>query len=111
MKLLLILDADRHVVDWDKDLSEFPNMAKYNGSYYQWVMWDDDESGLVHKKLLFSKMSEEALPVDLYGNLLPVSDLNWMFQLKDKSLEPCSCGARFTSFPNHHMTICPKWSR
>jgi hypothetical protein len=111
MKLSLVFDEnDRHTVEWDKDLSDFPNVVKYDGKYWQWGMWDDDQFGLVHKVLYFGKMKEEALPMDMFGFVMPVPDLHEMFNIK-KYLEPCGCGAKFSSFPNHHMIKCPRWSK
>lgn len=36
----------------------------------------------------------------------PVSTLN-----PDGKSRACSCGARFTTFPNHHMRYCDMWVR
>lgn len=111
MKLSLILGSDQHTIEWDKDLSDFPNVVKYLDKYWEWVCWDDDPNGLVHKVLNFAPTRESALPIDMFGNLFPVPDLVQMFNLKFESDEPCWCGAKFTSFPDHHMSKCPKWRK
>jgi hypothetical protein len=110
VKLSLILGDKQHTVTWDKDLSDFPNVVTYDGKYWEWVCWDDDPNGLVDKVLTFGITRESALPVNMFGVLFPVPNLTYMFQL-DTATGPCECGAKFTSFPDQHMILCPKWSK
>jgi len=110
MKLALTLGEKQYTVSWDKDLSDFPHVVKYDSRYWEWMCWDKDPNGLVDQVLMFGETKESALAVDMYGNMFPVPDLVLMFDLNGDQ-EPCSCGAKFTSFPSHHMIKCSKWSR
>lgn len=111
MKLSLILGDKQHTVEWEKDLSDFPHVVQYEGKYWEWITWDDDPNGLVHKVLVFGQTRESALPIDMFGKLFPVPDLKFMFNLETESSEPCWCGAKFTSFPDSHMPKCSKWKK
>lgn len=108
MKISLILDNDKHTVTWDKEINEFPNVVQYDNKYWEWVCFEKDPSGFADQVLFFGQTREEALPVNLFGQLFPVPNLREMFNLTEND-EPCWCGAKFSSFPNHHMIKCPKW--
>lgn len=112
MKLLLEFGAEENgrIVEWDKHLHDFPNVVTYMGKYWQWVMYDKDESGKADQRLIFGNMRESALAVDMFGKVFPVPDIDQMFGTKVPD-GPCECGAKFTSFPDHHMIKCPRWSR
>lgn len=110
MKLSLILGDVQKTIEWNRDLSDFPHVVKFGDKYWQWVSWDDDPAGLVHKVLFFGTMREEALAIDIHGVPFPVPDLQQMFNFGTDGLA-CECGAKFTSFPGHHMVSCPKWSK
>ena len=110
MKLSLILGDKQYTVEWLKDLSDFPHVVQYDKKYWEWICWDKDPNGLVDQVLTFGETRESTLPVNLFGVLFPVPDLVQMFQL-DTVYKPCECGAKFTSFPDQHMVLCPKWSK
>lgn len=110
MKLSLILNEKQYTVTWDKDLSDFPHVVQYDKKYWEWLCWDRDPNGLVDQVLTFGVTRESALPVNMFGVLFPVPDLVAMFHLETIDA-PCECGAKFTSFPDHHMVKCPKWSK
>lgn len=111
MKLSLIFHDQEHVVEWDKDLHDFPKVVQYDKKYWEWICWDKDPKGLVDQVLTFGTTREESLPVNMFGVLFPVPNIEEMFQLNTNPNAVCECGAKFSSFPDHHMLKCPKWRK
>jgi len=87
-------------VIWNRSVSDFPKIVKYDEKNWEWVILKDGE-----------------YPIDFVFTFseLPKYDPNYgvyAVSLKDLCGEydyGCQCGARFTSFPSVHMFYCPKW--
>lgn len=103
------MDSKAYVVEWDKEFKEFPQFVTVDGQYWQWTFYDKDETGQVEQVLVFGRVKESVLPVNMFGILFPVPDFKAMFGISDMTGKPCECGAKFSSFPDHHMDKCPRF--
>ena len=98
-------------VEWDgTNVKSFPIMSLYKNAYWQFV-FIDDRAADVDYELLLSETKASALPVDMFGQPFPVTNLHEYFKLDAKPAGPCECGAKFTAFPTIHAFYCPQWSK
>lgn len=120
MKLAIYFNIDRapFVVDWDKNLTDFPHNFIYDGKYWQWTMHDTDGKYFgafaalnVQYHLLYGEIHENGIPTDILGNRYPVPDFKLTFGFT-YSVKKCECGAEKVYGPNTgHATWCPMWSK
>ncbi len=113
MKVKILIAKDEHVVEWDKNIKDFPNLVTYKNNYYEWIMYDQDSNNCEYQ-LHFGKRRVESIPCDINGIPFPVPDLVSMFNLSifryDYEVK-CECGAETVYGPNTgHSQWCPKWS-
>lgn len=116
MKLCLRMsgfkDYDKEIiVTWDKLLLDFPKFAKYDDRYWGWIFHDQNKDGRADHDLLFSEHLKTAMPIDMYGNPFPVTDLALMFNLNSVSASAiCECGSdKFGG--GRHSDYCPKYEK
>lgn len=106
MKLLLqfgLLEPKR-IINWWNQVEDFPTLVLYKGNKWEFVMYDEDDTGQADYVCMFSEVKSH--------------DPNWWASYEDisKYLDQgpggrCECGAAYTSFPQCHMYFCPKWTR
>lgn len=104
------LHAKPYIIEWDLALSDLPNIFLLDDKYWQCTFYDKDQNHGTDCWVIYGEMNKSAIPLNMNGNPFPVSDFRYMFQIETVT-GPCECGAKFTSFPNHHMIGCPKWSK
>lgn len=100
------------VVEWnEKNPRDFPVISTYKGKYWSFTFFTDGFLD-VDYELILGETKKSAIPVDQYGNSFPVANLEEMFDLKPKETAPCTCGAKFTDFPDSHMAnVCERFKR
>jgi len=112
MKLLLKFSgfynfSTQLVVEWEKTVNEFPSFCKYGGKYWGAQFFDTDTTGLAEKALFLSEYKETALPIDMFGNPFPVTDLAAMFGLAAQTDKECECGQKGITGAIHSY-YCPR---
>lgn len=93
--------ADDKEVFWYKEVEDFPNLIKYLGKNYEWVMYDNDYTGKFDFVLIFSELQS-------YDPNYNVDCPKWSELFPEKT-NACDCGAKYCSFPWDHMRYCPLW--
>lgn len=96
------------VVEWKNLIKDFPSFCSYGGKYWGAQFYDNDDTGQAQKVLLLSEYTKEALPIDMYGNPFPVTDLTAMFGLGQSEKE-CECGQKGVSGARH-SDYCPRYN-
>lgn len=110
IKLSRFLDEESLEVEWNgTDPRQLPLVYLYNGVHYSFIMYDTLIDGSCD--IILAETKDAALPIDMFGNPFPVTDLATFFNLKKAPTGVCECGAKKTSFPDNHMTFCPLWSK
>lgn len=101
----------RETVSWDKDYKDFPIYAKYDNKFWACVFYDNAPTPDADCTLHFSQHRETALPIDMYGNQFPVTDLGLMFNFGGTQLgKVCECGSeKFGG--GRHSDYCPKYEK
>lgn len=89
---------------WGGHITSFHKLIIYKGKKYEFVMYDSDDTKQVDYICAFSPLHsyDPAWHADTF------QDIDSMF---DDVWGNCECGAAYTSFPNHHMFFCKKWSK
>jgi hypothetical protein len=93
----------RREIVWWQPLEDFPKLFQFEGKKWEWFMYDADKSGHVDFILTYSE--------------LPSYDPNFYADMDDfdekfgHRLDPCQCGAKYTSFPQIHLFFCPQWKK
>lgn len=97
-------NGSQRIFNWYRDVEDFPHLIKHNGKNWAWIMYDTDKTGHADYVLFYSEVPAYDLEYGIYAKTLD--------EILGGSLDnSCECGAIYTSFPNHHMFFCPKWSR
>lgn len=105
MKLRLQFDGKIKEVDWWKDLMDFPRVVELDGNKWEWIMFDADADKHVEYNLMFGKVMNYNRESDL-----PIPSIDLMFGGYRQNI--CECGAAYDqSFPNVHLSYCPKRGR
>lgn len=94
---------DTKEVFWYRPLEQFPQLIRFIGKNYEWVVYDTDPSGQVDTILVYSE-----LPT--HDPNFGVSCPTWN-ELFGDSNAGCECGAAFSSFNWDHMRFCKKWTK
>lgn len=100
-------------IEWNGgDLDSFPDYFSYRSSYWHTIFYDRDDTGRNEYIVTAGEITKASIPCDLYGNTFPVFDMEtYLGGGKLPTGLVCECGAKFTDFPNNHMTMCPLWSK
>jgi hypothetical protein len=94
---------DSREVSWWKTLHEFPNIIKFLGRNYEWIVYEEDPIKRVDYILTYSE-----LPT--YDPNYNVECSTWN-ELFGDTWNACECGAKFTTFPEAHMFYCRRWTK
>jgi len=93
----------RREVTWWKPIEEFPTAITFNGTRYEFFMYEKDPNKSYDLICTFSEMRQ--------------GDPRW-WNCKDfdsefgyNSKTACECGAIHTSFSWDHMKFCPLWKK
>lgn len=109
MKLKLnfgVAELPRTINWWGGHITSFHKLVLYKGKKYEFYMYDEDPSKQVDYICIF-KFLDSYNPT---SHATTFFNIDSMFDESDW-LGKCECGAIFTSFPNHHMLFCKKWSK
>ena len=87
------------IVDWNRDVTDFPKLIKFDGRRWEWVTYNSPD-GLTYE-LVFSQIP--TFDPNFYADM---PDFETMFP---NSEIKCECGARFSSFGFDHMRMCKLW--
>lgn len=115
MKLLLKFGGfdnyeKQFTVEWNDVLANFPKWAKYDSRFWGWIFQDADKHGDVDYVLWFGEHRQTAMPIDMFGNPFPISDIETMFNLNANVIAAkCECGTDSYGAGNHSRW-CPKWT-
>lgn len=102
MKLIINFGLSiKKEVNWYKDLMDFPKLIKFQGSRWEWAMYNAIGSDY---ELTFSQIY--SYHPHFYAEMPCFED---MFEWGN--LDKCCCGAAFSSFPWDHFRMCPKWTK
>lgn len=120
MKLAIYfgLDTPAYVVNWDKNLMDYHHYFIFNGLFWQWTMHDKDATFFGDKTLvgisyhlIYGKIHENGIPVDMFGVRFPVLDFKRTYGIIDP-IKKCECGAEKVHGKNTgHATWCSLWSK
>ena len=100
LRICFAPDVFGEIIDWSKNLLEFPQIIQKEGKKYEWVSYEPNV----------------LLDFTLTFGLLPTHDprindiaVEWEDILKG-AINPCECGAKHSrSFPWDHMKFCKLW--
>jgi hypothetical protein len=93
-------DGDQFILEWDKQLLDFPQYVKYKNKKWEWLMYDEDETSYTDYILTYTEMNHHD---PAWGTEM----IDFENLLYDKAT--CECGAKHTSFEWDHMKMCKLW--
>lgn len=98
--------TNKREVKWYDDITKFPRVVRFEGDYWEWILYDKSSDGQVEFVLTLSKCD----PAKWYG--LEVADFEVMFDWQMGSDTKCECGAIYhRGFENFHSSWCPKYEK
>ena len=100
LTLLFGLSGPIRTVNWWKELEDFPKLLNFNGSKWEWVLYEVDNTRYTDYTLTFGQLA--TYDPNFYATMPSYEELFG----GDLT---CDCGARFTTFPFDHMFFCKLW--
>ena len=91
-------------LQWWSGMTSFPILVLYKTIKWEFVAYLPDDT----KKYDYICHFSEIPPYSHYWSATNFEEIDsW---INGDTLK-CVCGAKHTSFPNHHMLMCPKWEK
>jgi hypothetical protein len=107
MKLVLQFGPlePKREVNWWQAVQDFPSLVIHKNKKWEFVMYQEDPLRNVDYICYFSEINtfDPNYHAVTYKNIDEMFDTSWGSR--------CECGAIYTSFKDHHMFFCPKWTR
>lgn len=97
---------DLQYISWDKDLNDFPKVLNFDDKNWEWVMYELGPQPAYDYTVRFVPISESDYRHSSWAPKFV--DLKWG---DGPQKDPCECGAKHTSFKNHHMFYCPEYKQ
>lgn len=97
------INGARREATWWQPIEMFPHAILFNGTRYEWFMYDEDPSKTYDKILTFVEMSLGD------GRWYNCKDFDHEFGYASRTA--CECGSAYTSFSWDHMRFCPLWEK
>lgn len=91
--------------NWWGSMEYFPKLVIYKDKKWEFVMYGNDLSGNYDQVCTFSEVHS----FDPNWHAVPYTNIDYLFVNQNDN--GCECGSVHTSFPNHHMFFCKKWSK
>jgi hypothetical protein len=111
------IDTEPWIVDWNGGFAQgrpdVPIYWEHEGLFWEWFMYDQDDTGSADYVLVLHKVSDAAIPRDINGHRMS-QDFTSFFKVAvrfSRKSGNCECGAQKTSNPNCHAMWCPCWRK
>lgn len=92
------------VVSWWQPITAFPGLVTYKNVKYEFVIYDEDDTGMVDYDCVFS----EVRTYDPNWHATTYESIEMLFSIGPGPLKKCECGSKTGE---RHMFFCPLWSK